>query len=116
MCGENVVCRTGRVKKCGVEKIKVSSLRLSRARKKERALLIFRSKTGLNTSRAALLQKRRGGKTDERFFNLLIKPETQKSPHPKKGLSVNPELSRTCERRHLFEALFAFSNILQRIF
>ena len=73
MCGENVVCRTGRVKKCGVEKIKLSSLRLSRARKKERALLIFRSKTGLNTSRAALLQKRRGGKTDERFFNLSNK-------------------------------------------
>jgi len=72
MCGENVVCRTGRVKKCGVEKINVSSLRLSRARKKERALLIFRSKTGF-TSRAALLQKRRGGKTDERFFNLSNK-------------------------------------------
>ena len=47
MCGENVVlCRTGRVKKCG-EKIneeeEVSSLRL-RASKKERALLIFRSR------------------------------------------------------------------------
>ena len=72
MCGENVVCRTGRVKKCG-EKITQEEEVPSRASKKERALLIFRSKTGLNTSRAALLQKRRGGKTDERFFNLSNK-------------------------------------------
>lgn len=48
MCGENVVlCRTGRVKKCG-EKIneeeEVSSLRLRASKKKERALLIFRSR------------------------------------------------------------------------
>ena len=88
MCGENVVCRTGRVKKCGVEKIKVSSLRLSRARKKERALLIFRSKTGLNTSRAALLQKRRGGKTDERFFNLFLKNLRRKKAHTQKKASA----------------------------
>ena len=44
MCGENVVCRTGRVKKCG-EKITQEeevSLSSSRESKKERALLIFR--------------------------------------------------------------------------
>ena len=58
MCGENVVCRTGRVKKCG-EKITQEeevSLSSSRESKKERALLIFRSKTGF---RAALLQRRK---------------------------------------------------------
>lgn len=44
MCGEYVVCRTGRVKKCGDENIKQEeevSLSSSRASKKERTLLIF---------------------------------------------------------------------------
>ena len=67
MCGENVVCRTGRVKKCG-EKIKqeeeVSSLRLEQARRKERFSFFARKQV------LELHSSREEAKEDERFFNL----------------------------------------------
>lgn len=53
-----------------------------------------------------------------RDFSISIKPETQKSPHPKKGLSVNPELSEranvvTYLKRFLLSVIFynEYSNV-----
>ena len=64
-----MLCRTGRVKKCG-EKIneeeEVSSLRLRASKKKEKFLLIFRSRKQVLSCTPL---PRRGGKKDERFFN-----------------------------------------------
>ena len=64
MCWENVVYRTRRVKKCGVEKIKLSSLRLEHARRKERFSFFARKQV------LALHSSREEAKEDERFFNL----------------------------------------------
>lgn len=86
MCGENVVCRIAKVKKCG-EKIKQEeevSLSVPSKQEGKSSLLIFRSKTGF---RCTPPEKRR----KEREIFQSQKPETQKSPHPKKGLGVNPE-------------------------
>jgi hypothetical protein len=47
----------------------------------------FKIRVELHSSR------REEAERQTRDFSIsLIKPETQKSPHPKKGLSVNPEL------------------------
>lgn len=115
MCGENVVCRTGRVKKCGVEKIKLSSLRLEHARRKERFSFFARKQV----LRVELHSSRRDeAERQTRDFSISIKPETQKSPHPKKGLSVNPELSEranvvTYLKRFLLSVIFynEYSNV-----
>ena len=64
MCWENVVYRTRRVKKCGVEKIKLSSLRLEHARRKERFSFFARKQV------LELHSSREEAKEDERFFNL----------------------------------------------
>ena len=116
MCGENVLCRTGRVKKCGVEKINSPlSVCLEHARRKERFSFFARKQV----LRVELHSSRRDeAERQTRDFSISIKPETQKSPHPKKGLSVNPELSEranvvTYLKRFLLSVIFynEYSNV-----
>ena len=72
----------------------------------------FKIRVELHSSR------REEAERQTRDFSISIKPETQKSPHPKKGLSVNPELSEranvvTYLKRFLLSVIFynEYSNV-----